>query len=277
MSQPPSILVQPIGYVCSPVRDPEAMPTDGVPARVEVLPEFVGGLPDIESNSHLIVLGWFHRSDRSRLTVRGRGRQPGAPERGVFGLRSSVRPNPIGLDVARLVRRQGAVLFFDRLDMLDGTPVVDLKRYSPGWDDVFAARTSRQRRPLPPADADVLRSLLIEVENFCGQSTAGARRVARLIADLCTEWQISPTDPDLVVTVPFRAGKALDGGTADALQALTRATFGSGRLRICGGQKIVLCWRDQTVEAVATPTEPPDDLTELAAAPLASLWTIIAR
>ena len=52
--------------------------------------------------------------------------------------------------------------------MIDGTPVVDIKRYSPGWDDVFAARTSRQLRPLPPPDAELVETLLNEVEHFHG-------------------------------------------------------------------------------------------------------------
>ena len=67
--------------------------------------------------------------------------------------------------------------------MIDGTPVVDIKRYSPGWDDVFAARTSRQLRPLPAPDAELVEILLNEVEHFHGAINAGARRAVRLVTD----------------------------------------------------------------------------------------------
>ena len=203
------------------------MPNDGVPAKIELLPEFAAGLGDIESNSHLIILGWFHQAHRHRLTVTGKSGRPGREQRGVFGLRSSTRPNPVALNIARLVHRDGTVLSLERLDMIDGTPVVDIKRYSPGWDDVFAARTSRQLRPLPAPDAELVEILLNEVEHFHGAIDAGARRAVRLVADTCSRWRIHPTDPALTVTIPMRQGAAVDGSVADSVQALTRATFGS--------------------------------------------------
>ncbi len=294
MSGPQPIVLTPIGYVRSPIDDREVMPNDGVPAKIELLPEFADGLGDIESNSHLIILGWFHQAHRHRLTVTGKSGRPGREQRGVFGLRSSTRPNPVALNIARLVHRDGTVLSLERLDMIDGTPVVDIKRYSPGWDDVFAARTSRQLRPLPPPDAELVEILLNEVEHFHGTINAGARRAVRLIADLCSQWQINPTDPALTVTIPMRQGAAVDGSVADSVQALTRATFGSGRLHVCGGTAVVLQWRElmvtatpnapepplvmrwreRTVAATPTATEPPTDYAALAAIPLTDLWTL---
>ena len=104
------ITLTPIGYVRSPIGDREVMPNDGVPAQIELLPEFAAGLGDIESNSHLIILGWFHQAHRHRLTVTGKSGRPGREQRGVFGLRSSTRPNPVALNIARLVHRDGTVL-----------------------------------------------------------------------------------------------------------------------------------------------------------------------
>lgn len=294
MSGPQPIMLTPIGYVRSPIDDREVMPNDGVPAKIELLPEFADGLGDIESNSHLIILGWFHQAHRHRLTVTGKSGRPGREQRGVFGLRSSTRPNPVALNIARLVHRDGTVLSLERLDMIDGTPVVDIKRYSPGWDDVFAARTSRQLRPLPPPDAELVEILLNEVEHFHGAVDAGVRRAVRLVADTCSRWRIHPTDPALTVTIPMRQGAAVDGSIADSLQALTRATFGSGRLHVCGGTAVVLQWREltvamtpkapepplvmrwreRTVAATATATEPPTDYAALAAIPLTELWTL---
>ena len=131
--------VRPIGRVVSSVGEGDEMPIDGVPASIEVFPEYEAGLAGIESNTHLIILGWFHRADRERLTVS----RHGGPERGVFGMRPPGRPNPVGLTSARVLGIEGRLVKLDRLDMIDGTPVVDIKRYSPGWDSIFSARTAR--------------------------------------------------------------------------------------------------------------------------------------
>ena len=131
--------VIPIGRVVSSVGEGDAMPIDGVSASIEVFPEYEAGLAGIESNTHLIILGWFHRADRQSLTLS----RHGGRGRGVFGVRSPGRPNPIGLTSARVLGVEGRVVRLDRLDMIDGTPIVDIKRYSPGWDSIFSARTSR--------------------------------------------------------------------------------------------------------------------------------------
>src|SRR3954464_14529551 len=105
------------------------MPPEGVRGQISILPEFWPALDEIESNSHLIILGWLHAADRSRLTAAGRSRKR---QRGVFGLRTSARPNPIGMDVVALlgVDHERGLLDVDRLDFIDGTPIVDIKRYS---------------------------------------------------------------------------------------------------------------------------------------------------
>jgi len=269
-----AITLTPIGYVQSSIGDREAMPNDGVAAAIEVLPEYVAGLGDIESNTHIIILGWFHQANRHRLTVHGKSGRPGQVERGVLGLRSSTRPNPLGLNTARLVRREERLLYLERLDMIDGTPVVDIKRYSPGWDDVFAARTSRQSRPLPRMDTQLVDALLNEVEHFHGANGAGTRRAVRLIIDLCNRWGINPTDPELTVALPMHQGVAVDGEGADSFQCITRATFGSGRLRVSRGQEVQFQWRDRALAAVPTSSEPPVDLEMLAKTPVSDLWKL---
>ena len=102
-------------------------------------PNTQAGLAGIESNTHLLILGWFHKADRSSLTLS----RHGGRGRGVFGSRAPGRPNPIGLTSARVLGVEGRVVRLDRLDMIDGTPIVDIKRYSPGWNSIFSARTSR--------------------------------------------------------------------------------------------------------------------------------------
>ncbi len=92
-----------------------------------MLPEFEPGLKDIEGFSHLYVLWVFHRSEGYELV----GTPPSDNQpHGVFSTRSPRRPNPIGLTVVELVRREGASLFLRGVDMLDGTPVLDIKPYT---------------------------------------------------------------------------------------------------------------------------------------------------
>jgi len=125
------ITLRPIGTVRSPYTDSAQIPkgpgaqheAEGVLA---LLPEFEPGLMDIEGFSHLYVIWVFDRSVDYDLLAR-----PPIDDRphGVFATRSPRRPNPIGLTVVRLLRREGAQLFVRGLDMLDGTPIVDLKPY----------------------------------------------------------------------------------------------------------------------------------------------------
>jgi tRNA-Thr(GGU) m(6)t(6)A37 methyltransferase TsaA len=122
---------RPIGFVRSPYDDTAQIPrgpgaehlAEGV---LELLAEFEGGLADIEGFSHLYVLWVFDRVDGYDLRS-----MPPTDDRahGVFSTRSPRRPNPIGLTVVRLVRRDGARLAVRGVDMLDGTPILDIKPY----------------------------------------------------------------------------------------------------------------------------------------------------
>src|SRR5579862_7322876 len=123
--------LQPIGYVRSPYRDTREIPK-GLGAKhdaegvLELQPEFEAGLQDIEGFSHVFVLWLFDRSDGFDLVGR-----PPIDDRphGVFATRSPRRPNPIGLTVVELLRREGPRLRVRGVDMLDGTPIVDIKPY----------------------------------------------------------------------------------------------------------------------------------------------------
>jgi len=123
--------MQPIGFVKSPYKEPRDVPR-GLGAKheaegeLEVLPEFELGLTDIEGFSHLIVLWVFDRSGGYELM--GMPPSDNRPH-GVFATRSPRRPNPIGLTVVELVRREGARLQVRGIDMLEGTPILDIKPY----------------------------------------------------------------------------------------------------------------------------------------------------
>ena len=123
--------VKPIGYVRSPYQHTNEIPK-GLGAKhdaegvLELAPEFEAGLTDIEGFSHLFVIWAFHQSDGFDLLG-----TPPFDDRphGVFATRSPRRPNPIGLTVVELLSREGSRLLVRGVDMLDGTPILDIKPY----------------------------------------------------------------------------------------------------------------------------------------------------
>jgi len=135
---------QPIGFVTSPFKDAAAIPK-GVGAKhpeegaLNILPAFADGLADIEGYSHLYVLWVFDRSEGFDLTVTPPTRSDGFDltvtpptdnrPHGLFSTRAPRRPNPIGLTVVELLRREGDSLHVRGVDMLDGTPILDIKPY----------------------------------------------------------------------------------------------------------------------------------------------------
>jgi tRNA-Thr(GGU) m(6)t(6)A37 methyltransferase TsaA len=134
--------MQPIGVIHSPFTDKSQTPIQPsrsqAVGRVELHPEFIEGLQDIEGFSHIILLYVFHCSAEYTLRVR-----PFLDDqwRGLFATRYPCRPNPIGLSIVRLLTRQGHVLEIEGVDVLDGTPLLDLKPYVPEFDIRTNVRT----------------------------------------------------------------------------------------------------------------------------------------
>ena len=124
-------VMRPVGMIHTPFADTGEVPKGRgakheAEGTIEVLPEFEEGLADVEGFSHLYVIWVFHHSEGFEL----RGPTPtDARPHGVFATRSPRRPNPLGLTVVRLLGREGRVLRVAGVDMLDGTPVLDIKPY----------------------------------------------------------------------------------------------------------------------------------------------------
>lgn len=122
---------KPIGFVASPFKEKVDIPK-GVGAKhpeegvLRILPEFEAGLTDVEGFSHLYVIWVFDKAEGSGLLF-----APPSEEKlhGVFATRSPRRPNPLALTVVELLRREGASLYVRGVDMLDGTPILDIKPY----------------------------------------------------------------------------------------------------------------------------------------------------
>ena len=132
----------PIGIIHSPFAEPHGVPIQPVaardiPGRVEVYPEYAEGLRDLDGFSHIILLYHLHLSQGYNLLTK-----PFLEEvqRGVFATRAPRRPNPIGLSVVRLERVEGATLYILDVDIVDGTPLLDIKPYVPMFQETNEVR-----------------------------------------------------------------------------------------------------------------------------------------
>lgn len=101
------------------------------PGTIEIFPEYQEGLKDLDGFSHVILIYHFHWVSSSKLTV-----TPflDSEPRGIFATRAPTRPNPIGMSVVELLKIEGNTLHVDHLDVLDGTPLLDIKPYVPEFD-----------------------------------------------------------------------------------------------------------------------------------------------
>lgn len=134
--------MHPIGVIHSPFTQKDQTPIQPTRSQaigsVEVYPEFAAGLQDIDGFSHLILLYVFHRSgDYSLLVTPFLDHQ----ERGLFATRYPMRPNPIGLSIVELKIVQENFLTVEGIDVLDGTPLLDIKPYVPDFDVRLETRT----------------------------------------------------------------------------------------------------------------------------------------
>lgn len=133
------IMLKAIGIIHTPLIEKKDAPIQSsrsdIAGTVEVLPEYLEGLEGIEDFSHIYLLYGFHRSDQE-ITLKVK---PFLDDHlhGVFATRYPCRPNPLGLSVVQLTGRQANMLYFTGADMLDGTPLWDIKPYIPEFD-IFA-------------------------------------------------------------------------------------------------------------------------------------------
>lgn len=137
-----AVVYRPIGVARTRYATQAGMPLQSVaaldePGRLELDPELAPGLRDLDGFSHLHVISHLHRSEPGDLVVVPFLDQTA---RGVFATRSPRHPNPIGLSIVRLVAIDGSTLHVTGLDLLDGTPVLDVKPYVPAFDHVDADR-----------------------------------------------------------------------------------------------------------------------------------------
>ncbi len=142
MTQESELRLRPIGVIHSPFEQPRGTPiqsalADGAVGSVTVFEDFHEGLKDLEGFERIWLLYWFHCALEGRLLV-----TPflDTEQRGVFATRSPARPNALGLSCVRLIRIEGNTLHVSDIDVIDGTPLLDIKPYVPRFDHFDVTR-----------------------------------------------------------------------------------------------------------------------------------------
>jgi tRNA (adenine37-N6)-methyltransferase len=131
------IVLNPIGVIHTPHKDIKNMPiqpiaAEGIKGYIEILPEYASGLKDLDGFSHITLLYHFHKIRGFELQV--------IPfmdtrKRGIFSCKAPKRPNAIGTSTVRLLRVEGNIVYIEQVDMLDGTPLIDIKPFYPRYDN----------------------------------------------------------------------------------------------------------------------------------------------
>ncbi len=177
MRAPGPLNLTPIGVIHSPHREAGATPiqpvcAQGARGEVELFEAYAAGLDDVDGFSHVHLLYWLHRSGSPALKV-----TPFLDDtpRGVFATRAPNRPNPLGLSVVRVVERRGRTLVVEDLDVLDGTPLLDIKPYVErfdvrtstrgGWTEKVDDATFKERGARGGASAPTIASALSDDES----------------------------------------------------------------------------------------------------------------
>lgn len=131
------ILFKPIGIIHSPFKEPQGMPiqpsgAEGVKGTIVLDQHYTEGLADLDSFSHIILIYHLHLSKDFKLKV-----TPFLDDtkRGLFATRAPRRPNQIGLSVVKLVSIEGNAINIENLDIIDGTPLLDIKPYIPEFEN----------------------------------------------------------------------------------------------------------------------------------------------
>lgn len=131
------IIIKPIGIIHTPYKEPKGIPIQGrfkrgVTGTARIFPQYKAGLKDIEGFSHIILIYHFNRSKEERLTSRPFLEDT---EHGIFAIRSPHRPNHIGFSIVKLKSVKGNTITFSEVDILDGTPLLDIKPYVKYFDN----------------------------------------------------------------------------------------------------------------------------------------------
>ena len=216
--------VSPIGIVKSAYGSAKEMPISGARASIVIEDLYLPAFDGLEKNSHLIIIGFMSDAARDVLKVRPRQMREDYPEIGVFSTRSPARPNPISVTVCKLVEIRDNTIIVDNLDLIDGTPILDIKPYIPNADCFFSARDGIYDDIQKSVDDEVRYGIFErEAVKFHGEMCVNLVIACRIMVRVYNEFGSLRRD-DLVVVC--NAHPCI----ADCVQGITYARAGLRRL-----------------------------------------------
>ena len=205
--------LRPIGTVRNEVASPDAVPYNGAPSVLELLPEYASAVSGLEPG-YVWVVTWLDQSER--IPARG--------DRGSFASRTPVRVNPVALTAARLLRMDGSRLHVDALDVCDGTPLLDVKPYVREFDCVFGPADPAWRRAAQ--EEQRLARIVRTIERFCGPLSPALELAARLALAADRDLDTPANSPEL----HWECRCSLE--VAAGIQAVSGAPLGSSRFTL---------------------------------------------
>jgi tRNA-Thr(GGU) m(6)t(6)A37 methyltransferase TsaA len=217
------IQLHPVGFVSCAAQTPEEVPSEGLPSSLHINPSLIPALKGLEAGMEIYVVGWFDQADSDTLLA-----SPGTPqEHGAFAVRSSCRPNQLGLTLTRIERIEGPIIDVQWLDFTDRTPILDIKRYNARWECIFSTPRANRTHFERQIERRALSLVLARpARNFHGEDCAWVSRLGEIGAVLVQEHGLFLADPLLSIHVIG------NGHVIDAVQGMTGATFGNGRLTV---------------------------------------------
>ena len=209
-----------LGYVHCAAKTVADVPSEGLPGTLVLHEWLAPAIEGLRPGHFIYVIVYFHKCDPQTFKA-----SPGtSQQRGVFALRSSDRPNCIGMTLTRIERIRGTEIDVNWIDFSDGTPILDIKIYSQRWECVFSAPGDDRRYFERQVSRDALTTVLARpIRNFAGDIPE-AEVLAAAGAELIQEYNVFLLDPELKVHV-VGTGTLIDG-----VQGLMKVSFGNGRL-----------------------------------------------
>ncbi len=232
MQEKSDIRIRPIGYVNCEAKTVSSVPSEGIPSILTIDDEYKDAIFGLEVGMFVYVIVYLHEADGDTL----RASQNTSFERGAFAIRGSCRPNKIGMTLTKIVEIDSPNISVEWLDFCDGTPIIDIKRYNWRWECIFANQHDTRSHIEIQLERETLSKVLARpAYNFHGERCNWVSRTGELAAELVQKYDFYHAAKDLKVHI-FGNGHLID-----AIQGITGASFGNGRLTVEHDSSSKLC------------------------------------
>lgn len=225
------IELNPVGYVKNNISKRKEMSKIGINSEIIIKEEFFPALQDVKENSHIIVLCYFHESNRETLQVYPRKFGLSGPEKkGVFATRSPDRPNPISMTITKLIDVIDNRIIVKALDLIDGTPVIDIKPYSIGSDCIYNTQSINEKTNLiTPTDEFLIEYLKQGMDNYLYEPDSSLKLGIYSILKLIREINIMP-DRNIIDSIETD----YTGSALDTIYFYSKYTPGENKIHFTG-------------------------------------------